>query len=271
MFFRIATWNINSIRLRLAQVLRYLDLFAPDILCLQETKCPDHLFPREPFQAAGYEHIALSGQKSYHGVAIVSRLPLLDVEKRFFCQKEECRYLSVVVQPCGRMIRIHNFYVPAGGDEPDVSVNEKFRHKLDFLEEMSSIRADQGDGLSSLLLGDLNIAPLEDDVWSHKKLLNVVSHTPVETERLQALCREGGWIDLMRIKFPVPTKLYTWWSYRARDFALSDRGRRLDHIWSSPDLVPFMDDLSIFRAARGEFQPSDHVPVQTVFDFSCKV
>ncbi|MGL2348599.1 endonuclease/exonuclease/phosphatase family protein [Helicobacter pylori] len=177
----------------------------------------------------------------------------------------------MVVQPCGRIIRIHNFYVPAGGDEPDVNVNEKFRHKLDFLEEMSSIRADQGDGLSSLLLGDLNIAPLEDDVWSHKKLLNVVSHTPVETERLQTLCREGGWIDLMRIKFPVPAKLYTWWSYRARDFALSDRGRRLDHIWSSPDLAPFMDDLSIFRAARGEPQASDHVPVQTVFDFSRKV
>lgn len=111
---------------------------------------------------------------------------------------------------------------------------------------MSSIQADQGDGVSSFLVGDLNIAPLPEDVWSHKQLLKVVSHTPIETERLQALCCQGGWVDLMRMQFPVPTKLYTWWSYRARDWALADRGRRLDHIWSSPDLTSFVAELSIF-------------------------
>lgn len=177
----------------------------------------------------------------------------------------------MIIELYGRGIRIHNFYAPAGGDIPDANINEKFRHKLDFLEEMSSIQADQGDGLSSLLLGDLNIAPLADDVWSHKQMLRVVSHTPIETERLQDLCHGGGWIDLMRRQFPVPTKLYSWWSYRARDWALSDRGRRLDHIWSSPDLAPFVSDLSIFRTARGWPQPSDHVPVQTIFDFSREV
>ncbi|WP_455481876.1 exodeoxyribonuclease III [Bartonella sp. B35(2025)] len=268
MFFRIATWNINSIRLRLAQVFQYLDRFSLDVLCLQETKCPDDLFPYEAFEEAGYKHIALSGQKSYNGVAIISRLPFKSVEKVFFCQKEDCRYISVIIEVYGKEMRIHNFYVPAGGDVPDVVVNEKFRHKLDFLEEMSSIRADQGDGLSSLLVGDLNIAPLADDVWSHQKLLKVVSHTPIETERLQSVCFQGGWVDLMRVHFPAPIKLYTWWSYRARDWALSDRGRRLDHIWSSPDLVPFVEDLSIFRDAREWDHPSDHVPVKTVFDFS---
>ncbi|MCZ2203615.1 exodeoxyribonuclease III [Bartonella sp. A05] len=267
MSFCISTWNINSIRLRLSQVLQYLDMFSADILCLQETKCPDDLFPCEAFEAAGYRHIALNGQKSYNGVAIISRLPFISVEKRFFCQKKDCRYLSVVIETHGKRIRIHNFYIPAGGDVPDADVNEKFRHKLDFLEEMSSIQADQGDGLSSVLLGDLNIAPLVDDVWSHKQLLKVVSHTPIETERLQALCYEGGWIDLMRMKIPAPTKLYTWWSYRARDWMLSDRGRRLDHIWSSPDLAHFVADLSIFRTARGWIQPSDHVPVKITFDF----
>ncbi|MCZ2328779.1 exodeoxyribonuclease III [Bartonella sp. F02] len=267
MFFRIATWNINSIRLRLSQVLKYLEIFPADLLCLQETKCPDHLFPREAFEAAGYKHIALNGQKSYHGVAIISRFPFLSVEKRSFCQKEDCRYLSVVIDLYGTKLRIHNFYVPAGGDIPDANVNEKFRHKLDFLDEMSSIYANQGDGLSSLLVGDLNIAPLADDVWSHKQLLKVVSHTPIETERLQSLCNEGGWVDLMRVRFPVPTKLYTWWSYRARNWELANRGRRLDHIWASPDLVHSMTDLSIFRTARGWSQPSDHVPVQTLFDF----
>ncbi|WP_455477915.1 exodeoxyribonuclease III [Bartonella sp. B10] len=268
MFFRIATWNINSVRLRLSQVFQYLNIFAVDVLCLQETKCPDDLFPREAFEAAGYQYIALSGQKSYNGVAIISRLPFKSVEKRFFCQKEDCRYISVVIEVYGRGIRIHNFYVPAGGDVPDADVNEKFRHKLDFLEEMSSIKADQGDGLSSLLVGDLNIAPLADDVWSHHQLLKVVSHTPIETESLQSICRQSGWVDLMRIHFPIPAKLYTWWSYRARDWALSNRGRRLDHIWASPDLLPFISDLSIFRDSRGWDQPSDHVPVKTVFDFS---
>ncbi|WP_332065825.1 exodeoxyribonuclease III [Bartonella sp. CB189] len=268
MFFRIATWNINSIRLRLAQVFHYLDKFPADVLCLQETKCPDNLFPREAFEAAGYKHIALSGQKSYNGVAIVSRFPFKSVEKRLFCEKKDCRHISVVIEAYDKKLRVHNFYVPAGGDVPDAQVNEKFRHKLDFLEEMFSIHADEGDGLSSLLLGDLNIAPLADDVWSHQQLLKVVSHTPIETERLQALCCQGGWVDVMRVYFPVPAKLYTWWSYRARNWSLSDRGRRLDHIWSSPDLVPFVTDVSIFRTARGWDRPSDHVPVQTIFNFS---
>lgn len=267
MLFRIATWNINSIRLRLSQVLKYLEMSSVDVLCLQETKCPDSLFPRSAFETAGYKHISLSGQRFYHGVAIISRLPFVSTGKHFFCQKEDCRYLTGVLDVYGRRMRIHNFYVPAGGDVPDASINEKFRNKLDFLEEMSSIRADQEEGVSSLLLGDLNIAPLEDDVWSHKQLLKVVSHTPIETERLKALCFEGGWVDLVRVKFPVPMKLYTWWSYRARHWERSDRGRRLDHIWSSPDLLPFVSDVSIFRSARGWFRPSDHVPVQIVFDF----
>ncbi|WP_375615774.1 MULTISPECIES: exodeoxyribonuclease III [unclassified Bartonella] len=271
MFFRIATWNINSIRLRLAQVFQYLELFPTDVLCLQETKCPDALFPVRDFEAAGYKHIALSGQKSYNGVAIVSRLPFKKVKKRFFCQNQDCRYISVIVEVHGRILRIHNFYVPAGGDIPDADVNEKFRHKLDFLEEMSLIRADQEKGISSLLLGDLNIAPLAEDVWSHQQLLKVVSHTPIETERLQDLCCQGGWVDLMRLHIPVPTKLYTWWSYRARNWALTDYGRRLDHVWSSPDLAPFVADLATFRDARGWERPSDHIPVQTVFDFSRQV
>ncbi|PIT70402.1 exodeoxyribonuclease III [Bartonella tribocorum] len=268
MFFRITTWNINSIRLRLAQVFQYLQLFPADVLCLQETKCPDALFPVEAFEAAGYKYIALNGQKSYNGVAIVSRLPFKKVNKRFFCQNQDCRYISVIVEAYGRSLRIHNFYVPAGGDIPDALVNEKFRYKLDFLEEMSCFRADQEKGVSSLLLGDLNIAPLAEDVWSHQQLLKVVSHTPIETKRLQNLRCQGGWVDLMRLHIPVPAKLYTWWSYRARDWALTDYGRRLDHVWSSQDLAPFMANLSTFRDARGWERPSDHIPVQTVFDFS---
>jgi exodeoxyribonuclease-3 len=207
------------------------------------------------------------GQKGYHGVATVSRRPIEAVERRQFCEIADCRHLSVRVQAGGRSILVHNFYVPAGGDEPDPEINPKFKHKLGFVSEMNAVRADFNDMSGSILVGDLNIAPLEHDVWSHKQLLKVVSHTPVETEGFEAMRKSGGWVDLMRLNVPLDQKLYTWWSYRAADWAASDRGRRLDHIWSSPNLVPGLKDIEILRDARGWDRPSDHVPVIARFDF----
>lgn len=268
MSFSIATWNINSVRLRLPLVLQILQQEKPDILCLQETKCPDDKFPYKAFHAAGYEHIAVHGQKGYHGVATLSLRPFEEIEKKEFCNKHDCRHVAVVIKAGDKHIRIHNFYVPAGGDEPDPEINPKFRHKLDFLEEMKAIKADMGDGLSSILVGDLNIAPYENDVWSHKQLLKIVSHTPIETRTLIDLCSQGGWVDLMRKKIPEPQKIFTWWSYRAKDWASSNRGRRLDHIWSSPDLVPHMQEMEILTEARGMEKPSDHVPVIMHFDLA---
>ncbi|MBO6717289.1 MAG: exodeoxyribonuclease III [Rhizobiaceae bacterium] len=262
----IATWNINSVRLRLPLVARFLAEQQPDALCLQETKCPDELFPAEEIKALGYEHIGFHGQKGYHGVATLSKQPVEIVEKREFCAKGDSRHLSVKIEAAGKPILIHNFYVPAGGDEPDPDINPKFRHKLDFIEEMRAVHADTGDAAASILVGDLNIAPLEADVWSHKQLLKVVSHTPVETEGLEAMRTGGGWSDLMRLHTPPPERLYTWWSYRARDWAASDRGRRLDHIWSSASLEPVLRDISILKEARGWERPSDHVPVIARFD-----
>ncbi len=265
MSFTIATWNINSVRLRMPLVERFLAEFQPDVLCLQETKCPDDLFPMKAFRKAGYEHIAISGQKGYHGVATVARRPLTIVERRRFCDNDDCRHLSVHVYAGGRRILLHNFYVPAGGDEPDPEINPKFRHKLDFVGEMNGVPATSGPDHSSILVGDLNIAPLESDVWSHRQLLRVVSHTPVETESFEAMRLAGNWADLMRIHTPPPQRLYTWWSYRARDWEASDRGRRLDHVWSSHDLVPHLDRVEILREARGWDRPSDHVPVIASF------
>jgi exodeoxyribonuclease III len=259
--FSIATWNINSVRLRMPLVERFLAEHRPDVLCLQETKCPDDLFPFKPLRALGYEHVEISGQKGYHGVATISLRPLEVVEKRRFCDIEDCRHLSVRVEAGGQRVLVHNFYVPAGGDEPDPAINPKFRHKLDFIAQMNDIRAEHGDGHSSVLVGDLNIAPLESDVWSHRQLLNVVSHTPVETEGLEAMRKSGGWVDLMRQHVPPPERLYTWWSYRARDWEASDRGRRLDHVWSSPDLGPSLLSVEVLRHVRGWERPSDHVPV----------
>ena len=132
---------------------------------------------------------------------------------------------------------IHNFYVPAGGDIPDLSLNEKFAHKLQFLQELREWGGRRkASSAPAILVGDLNVAPLEHDVWSHKQLLDVVSHTPIETEALETLRQEAGWIDAMRHLRPQPEKIYSWWSYRSPDWQAANKGRRLDHIWVSGDL-----------------------------------
>lgn len=261
----IATWNINSVRLRMPLVEKFLIENRPDVLCLQETKCPDELFPYAPLLALGYNHIAVHGQKGYHGVATISRHPLEIVEKRRFFGVEDSRHLSVKLKAGGKTLMLHNFYVPAGGDEPDPEINPKFKHKLGFIDEMRAIHGLFDGESASVLVGDLNIAPLEHDVWSHKQLLKVVSHTPVETDGLETMRRGGGWADLMRHNVPDEQKLYTWWSYRAQDWQAADRGRRLDHIWSSPNLVPSLKGIDIFKDARGWDRPSDHVPVMATF------
>lgn len=266
MAFKVVTWNINSVRLRIGLVTQLLDLWKPDVLCLQETKCPQGQFPSAPVRAMGYDHIAEFGQKGYHGVAIVSKRPFLAEAVRSFCGKDDCRHISVTLAG-PKPITIHNLYVPAGGDEPDPKINDKFAHKLQFVDELGDWFGKDcvPKGHESILVGDLNIAPLEHDVWSHKDLLKVVSHTPVETEGLLRIQKHGNWVDLMRNHVPADRKLYTWWSYRARDWEASDRGRRLDHIWSTPGLAPKCRAIEVLKEARGWQQPSDHVPVMASF------
>ena len=263
--FSIATWNINSVRLRRPIVEKLLAEHNPDILCLQEIKCRNEEFPAEAFADFGYRYQAIHGQKAYHGVAILSRHPLEMTGQEKFCKIDDARHVSALADIRGKLVHVHNFYVPAGGDEPDAVINPKFRHKLDFVEEMRRIRPEHPKA-PSILVGDLNIAPLEHDVWGHKELLKVVSHTPVETEGFEAMRKDGGWVDLMRHHTPEPEKLYTWWSYRATDWRASNRGRRLDHVWSSPDLTEKLKSISIIKDARDWGKPSDHVPVIAKFD-----
>ncbi len=257
---RIATWNINSVRLRLGQAFRLIDEAEPDVLCLQETKVADDLFPRAPFAERGYRHVAVAGFKGWHGVAIVSRLPLRDVAVHHWCGRRDGRHVSARL-PGG--IEVHNVYVPSGGDLPDPATNEKFAHKLQFLDDMAAWwpgHRTTGDRL--VLTGDLNVAPLETDVWSHVQLLDVVSHTPVEVDRLGTLQRSLDWVDAVRHFVPAGQRLYTWWSYRARDWQASDRGRRLDHVWVTPPLVPALRAATVLKQVRGwPPRPSDHVPV----------
>jgi exodeoxyribonuclease-3 len=266
----VTTWNINSVRLRFPIVKGLLETTRPDVLCLQETKTPDDRFPAADFAALGYVHQAFIGNKGYNGVAVLSRLPFAARATMAMCGRNDARHVSVTLGAEAGLVAdvdIHNFYVPAGGEEPDPAINEKFAHKLAFLDEMNRwAGAAKPTGRSAILVGDLNIAPYESDVWSHRQLLDVVSHTPIETETLERFRREHGWVDAIRQHWPEPEKVYTWWSYRAQDWRAADRGRRLDHVWVSPDLAPRLASATIEKDARGWDRPSDHVPVTIRLD-----
>ncbi|MDQ1900876.1 exodeoxyribonuclease III [Paracoccus sp. WLY502] len=259
--FTIATWNINSVRLREGLVARFLQEEAPDVLCLQECKSPVEKIPLDQFRALGYTHVVARGQKGYNGVAILSRLPLEDAGDRDYASLGHARHVSARLE---NGVTIHNMYVPAGGDIPDRTVNEKFGQKLDFVAEMRDVfHADNPQ--KSILVGDLNIAPREDDVWSHKQMLKIVSHTPIEVDHLLSAQDAGNWVDVTRQDIPSGL-LYSWWSYRAKDWDAADKGRRLDHIWASRDIANAGHASRILRPCRGWDQPSDHVPVLASFD-----
>ncbi len=262
MALRLATWNINSIRHRLTVARRFARTWNPDVICFQETKVPNELFPRAGFEDLGYSHFAIHGQKGYHGVAIVSKVPLQDAGTKQWCDSVSARHVFATL-PGG--IELHNFYIPAGGDVPDPAKNPKFDEKLRFYRELE----DWGRALPAakcILVGDLNVAPLETDVWSHKQLLRVVSHTPVEVEHYDRAFAAHDWVDAMRRIVPPEDKLYTWWSYRAPDWRRANKGRRLDHVWITGALTDALQGMEVAYRVRGWKNPSDHVPVLVDLD-----
>ena len=262
MQLRVATWNINSVRLRAEQVTRFVAEQAPDILCLQEIKCREGEFPRQAFIDMGLPHLAISGQKGWHGVAIASRLPFEAAPVLDVCREGHARVVGVVVEG----VEIQNFYIPAGGDIPDRVENPKFDHKLDFFERLTALVAARDPKAPLLIAGDLNVAPGEFDVWNHKYMSRIVSHTPIEVETMERLRAAGSFIDLMREARPDPEKLASWWSYRAADFRASNRGLRLDHLWITPGLKAAARRAGVVSArihddVRAWERPSDHAPV----------
>ena len=261
MKLRIASWNVNSVRLRVDQLARFAEEQAPDVLCLQEIKCQEAEFPSEALAQAGYAHLRIKGQKGWHGVAIASRLPIEDAPAPLLCREGHARHVSATVAG----VEIHNLYVPAGGDIPDSTVNPKFAHKLDFLARLTKAMAERRPEAPLLIAGDLNVAPGEYDVWNHRHMSKVVSHTPVEVAAMAALQGTLGFIDLHREATPEPAKLASWWSYRAADFRASNRGLRLDHIWITPGLRAAADacgvSAKIHDDVRAWERPSDHAPV----------
>jgi exodeoxyribonuclease-3 len=255
---KIASWNINSLRIRGEILARYVAQMQPDVLCLQETKVEDKDFPHDLVRVLGFDHVLFSGEKSYNGVAIVSRLPLQALPVMDVSGSGAKRHLAAKL-PNGWVV--HNFYVPAGGDIPDAATNPKFADKLAFMRGLISWSKTLDPTTPTLLLGDLNIAPHEHDVWSSRQLRDVVSHTAIEREHMLALRDTIGWVDVARHFVPMEEKLYSWWSYRNRDWKASNRGRRLDHLWVTPALKASLTSFTISKETRDWEQTSDHVPV----------
>lgn len=256
---KIVSWNINSVRLRAPNVEAFVAAEQPDVICLQETKCQDGEFPEKAFREMGLPHLVLNGQKGgHHGVAIASRLPIERIEAPDLCRHGHSRVIAANVAG----VEIHNIYLPAGGDEPNADTNDKFAHKLDFLERLGPGYKKQTT-TPRVLVGDLNVAPHENDVWSHKQMLKIISHTPGETERLEDSRSQARFADIGRLAVDDHQKLYSWWSYRAKDWAKSNRGRRLDHIWMNPAALPDtqLDTYRVHLAWRGGWKPSDHAPI----------
>ena len=175
---KLATWNINSVRLRLPLVLQFLQDADIDVLCLQETKTEDQHFPTAAFAEAGWPYQAIRGEKSYNGVAILARQPISRITHREWAGKTDCRHISAVTADG---VHIENFYVPAGGDIADPQENPKFAHKLQFIDEMTQHFLAHPPQ-RQILVGDLNIAPLAEDVWSSKPVS--YTHLTLPTKRI---------------------------------------------------------------------------------------
>ncbi len=262
---KIISWNINSLRIRLHLLEKLVKEVNPDIICLQETKVSDQQFPLFAVKNLGFKFVEFSGEKSYNGVAILSKIALSNVSKIDVLNSNHKRHISATIKTAIGEVILHNFYVPAGGDIADIKLNDKFLFKLNFLDFMIEYFSNQAkEDKPIIMVGDINIAPLEHDVWSHRQLLNVVSHTEIEVKKMQLLKKTLNWIDSHRLFTPDHLKLYSWWSYRALDPLKSNRGRRLDHIWATPDLKNYIKSANIYKDFRSQNSPSDHVPIEIV-------
>ncbi len=261
---RLLSWNVNSVRVRLEALRRVVRKYQPDVVCLQETKVVDALFPREAFTRMGFVDLAVAGQKGYHGVAIASRASITSRHRQALASSEDQRHLSVVTAG----LEIHNVYVPAGGPLPDPRLNPAFAHKLDYLRALAAWTRSwpEPEEHPRVLVGDLNVAPLEHDVWDHRRLRRTITHTEAEVSLLEAAQDALPWVDVGRRFVPPQEKLYTWWSHRG-DWRSRMQGRRLDHAWVSSALAPRLRGFQVAVEVRGWRRPSDHAPVIVDLDW----
>ena len=258
---RLLTWNVNSIRARIEHLAAVIDAVRPTVICLQETKATATQFPAERLRELGYPHQALRGEKGRNGVAILADRPFAEQWHRTWWGQDDARHIAVTLADAPAT-EIHCFYVPSGGPEPDTEANPKFAHKLGFIDEMRQwAREAASAGRAVAVLGDLNIAPLETDVWNHKRIKRQVGHTPRECERLLDLRDAGGFTDVGRAFVPPENFLFTWWGYRHPGAFEKDYGWRLDHVWVTAPLAAGVTGHRVVSRTRGWERPSDHAPV----------
>lgn len=255
---RCATWNVNSLRVRLPQVLDWLAERQPDLLALQETKTADEYFPLAELEAAGYQAI-FSGQKTYNGVAILSRLsgPPTDIDTDLPGRDDPQRRLLAASYGD---IRFVNLYVPNGAEVG----SEKFAYKLDWLAALRQYLADQLQRHKNVIVaGDFNIAPDDRDIHDPELWRDSVLASPPEREAFRRLL-ELGLVDAFRL-FDQPQGSFSWWDYRAAAFR-RNRGLRIDHILISEALVEKCIACTIDKTPRSWERPSDHAPVVAEFE-----
>ena len=248
---KLATWNVNSIRARLEVVLRWLREESPDVLCMQEIKVQEDLFPREPFEKAGY-HLVINGQKTWNGVAIASKIEPTSVRLGLpggFLDEQK-RLLAVDVGG----VTVVNVYVPNGGD-----VNlERFTEKLEYLDRLRTYSGELAGNGPLVVMGDFNVAPGPDDVHDPEALEGTVCYHPEERLRIGEMLSDGL-IDIFR-KFNPEGKAYSWWDYRAGGFR-RNLGMRLDLVLVNAEAAAMAVGCEIQREPRSWEKPSDHTPV----------
>ena len=256
---KLATWNVNSIRARLERVLPWLEQTRPDVLCLQETKVTDDAFPVGELRALGYE-AACHGQRTYNGVAILSRTPLTEVTRGFGDGEDDAQARLIAATTAG--VRVMSVYVPNG----EAVGSEKFQYKLDWLGRLRGYldrrcRPDE----PVLLCGDFNVAPDDADAASPAEWADTVLCCPAVRAALEHV-RQWGLIDAFRKHHPEG-HIYTWWDYRELAFPRND-GLRLDHLFATAPLAESCTSAEVDRDERKGVKPSDHAPVVADFDLS---
>jgi exodeoxyribonuclease-3 len=253
---KIAAWNVNSIKSRLHLLLPWLKETAPTIALLQETKVMDDAFPRMEIEDLGY-NLALSGQKTYNGVAILSKLPLDDVRTQLPGDESDAqaRYIEAVASTKEGAVRVASVYVP-NGQSPD---SDKFQYKLRFLARLRAHIETLLPLEEALIMGgDYNVAPYPADVYDPVSLDGTVCYHPLERDALRTILY-GGMYDAWRMAHPH-AHAYSWWDYRGGGFE-AGKGMRIDHLLLSPQAADKLASCEIAQALRAQERPSDHAPV----------
>lgn len=252
----IATWNVNSVRSRLQHLLEWLKESRTDIVLLQELKTTEDNFPRMEIEELGY-NLAIHGEKSYNGVAILSRYPLSDISKTLPGDPSDIqsRYIEAVASLPGKAIRVASVYVP-NGQSPD---SDKFVYKLAFLERLAAHLQDLRRFEEVFVCGgDYNVAPYPCDIYDPKRLDGTTCYHPAERTRLRAILH-SGYYDAFRLKHPDDHS-YSWWDYRGSSWA-ANLGYRIDHLLLSPQAADCLQDCVIEKELRAKDKASDHAPV----------